>query len=210
MSFASGKCDLCDFIEGLAGWHDKDGNKVNFGEGSGPYHGDEYQDFLEFKRRTGGVIHQRMKVKVSKWNQEDVQARCPQLGIIHHSEKIPDRRCKDGFRTKEYDTYTYYGDEYKTLKELNGRGVYITLDIHFETLLDLIPYYPHLVASSSASKDSMYVVISNKPYPIEKRDESMATGGRIFDYWLDYAKALQEHYNHVLLKYYGNKGASND
>ena len=54
MSIYSGKCDLCDHIMGTAGWYDKDGNPVKMGEGSGAYYSDEYRDFLEFKKRTGG------------------------------------------------------------------------------------------------------------------------------------------------------------
>ena len=33
MSIYSGKFDLCDFIMGIAGWYDKDGNPAKIGEG---------------------------------------------------------------------------------------------------------------------------------------------------------------------------------
>ena len=52
MSRFSGKCDLFDHISGLGGWYDKEGNPIKFGESSGPYYSDEYQDFLEFKKET--------------------------------------------------------------------------------------------------------------------------------------------------------------
>lgn len=208
MSRYSGCCDLYDHISGLGGWFDKDGKPVKFGKAS-RYYSDEMLDFIEFKRQTGGVIHQHKKVKVSKWNQEDVKNHCPGFNFTKHTRKIPDNRCRSGFREETYYTYTYYGKEYTSLKELNKKNVYITIDIHFNTLLDLIPYYPYIVSACSHNSDSSpesYVFISEKPYPIEQRDERLKTGGLIDYSFQRYQRDLNEHFRDVVLEYYNSTG----
>lgn len=208
MSRFSGRCDLCDHIAGLGGWFDKDGKPVKFGKAS-RYYSDEMLDFIEFKRQTGGVIHQHKKVKVSKWNQEDVKNHCSGFNFTKHTRKIPDNRCKDKFREETYYTYTYYGKEYTSLKELNKKNVYITIDIHFNTLLDLIPYYPYIVSACSHNSDSSpesYVFISEKPYPIEQRDERLKTGGLIDNSFQRYQRDLNEHFRDIVLEYYNPTG----
>ena len=208
MSRYSGCCDLYDHISGLGGWFDKDGKPVKFGKAS-RYYSDEMLDFIEFKRQTGGVIHQHKKVKVSKWNQEDVKNHCPGFNFTKHTRKIPDKRCRSGFREETYYTYTYYGKEYTSLKELNKKNIYITIDIHFDTLLDLIPYYPYIVSACSHNSDSSpesYVFISEKPYPIEQRDERLKTGGLIDYSFQRYQRDLNEHFRDVVLEYYNPTG----
>ena len=204
----SGRCDLCDHIAGLGGWFDKDGNSVELGRAS-RYYSDEMLDFIEFTRQTGGVIHQHKKVTVSEWNQEDVKNHCPGFNFTKHTRKIPDNRYKDKFREETYYTYTYYGKEYTSLKELNKKNVYITIDIHFNTLLDLIPYYPYIVSACSHNSDSSpesCVFISEKPYPIEQRDERLKTGGLIDYSFQRYQRDLNEHFRDVVLEYYNPAG----
>ena len=85
MSMFSGKCDLFDHINGLAGWYDRDGNPVKMGEGHGAYYGDEYRDFLEFKKRTDGVLYQHKKVEVTRSNQDEVAKKLgSNFEIIEH------------------------------------------------------------------------------------------------------------------------------
>ena len=93
MSVFSGKNDLFDYISGLGGWFDGDGKPVKLGEAN-CYYSNEMLDFEEFKRQTGGVIHQRKKVTVSEWNQEDAKKHCPGFDFAKHVRKIPDKRCK--------------------------------------------------------------------------------------------------------------------
>lgn len=208
MSRFSGKFDLSDYLSGLGGWFDKDGNPVKFC-GASRYYSDEMLDFIEFKRQTGGVIHQHKKVTVSEWNQEDVKNHCPGFNFTKHIRKIPDNRCRDKFREETYYTYTYYGKEYESLKELNKKNVYITIDIHFDTLLDLIPYYPYIVSACSHNSDSnpeSCVFISEKPYPIEQRDERLKTGGLIDNSFQHYQRELTKHFRDVVLEYYNPAG----
>lgn len=204
MSRFSGKCDLRDHISGLGGWYDRDGNPVKFGqEGVYCYYSDEMQDFEEFKKRTGGVIHQHKKVKVSECNQDEVVKHCPYLKIIPHTQVVVDKRYKEGKREITTYTYEYWGKEY-TLKELNKHGVSVVLDIHFDTLLDLIPYYPYIVSFAACGDGKETVFISNESFVIEERDDRIERG--VFsDYWESYVKELQEHYLEVFEKYYQNK-----
>jgi hypothetical protein len=201
----SGRCDLANYIEGLSGWRDKNGNKVD-DTYFNPRYGNEWEDFLVFKKQTKGLLHQHKKVTVSEWNQEEVKERCHQFDFTEHVRVIKDKRFKKGVREEKYFTYTYWNKEYESLKELNKKGVYITIDIPFETLLDLIPYYPYTVSAAACNNEGSYIVISEKPYPIEQRDESLSKGGKLFDYWQSYAKKLQEHYREVVLKYYNPTG----
>lgn len=200
MSCYSGKSDLFDHIKCCSGKRDKDGNKVD-DTYFGPTYGDEWEDFLVFKKKTKGLLHQHKKVLVTEMNREDVQKRCPRFKIHKHSEIIQDKRYKDGTKERVYYTYEYCGKEYKTLKELNKEGVNITIDIPFDTLLDLIPYYPYLSWGDGS-------FISDKPYPIMKRDESLEKGGRAFasSECAYYQSLLQDHYREVVLKYYNPEG----
>lgn len=206
MSMFSGKCDLYDHIGGLAGWYDRDGNPVKMGDGCGAYYSDEYKDFLEFKKRTGGVLHQHKKVKVTEWNQNEVAEKLPeQFEIIAHAKTIPDKRHKSGEKTVTTYTYKYWGKEYKSLHELNKHGVYITLDIHFDTILDLIPYYPYLVSAACCDKDKQTVFITSQSFVDSERDERYERGC-FTDSWEWYHKKLQEHYKDIVLKYFNPTG----
>ncbi len=201
MSIFSGKCDLADHINGIAGWYDKDGNPVKMGEGHGAYYGDEYRDFLEFKRRTGGVMYQHQKVKVTEWNQDEIAKKIPdQFKIIKHEAIVEDKRHKSGKRSDISYTYEYWGKEYKTLKELNKHGVFVTIDIHFDTILDLIPYYPYIICASCYNDGKETVFISKESFVIEERDEHFENG-HFSDFWQHYIKRLQEHYFEVCRDY---------
>ena len=118
------------------------------------------------KKRTNGVIHQHVKVKVDEWNQDYVKSRCKAFDFTKHTKSINDKRCKSGKKENYYYKYTYYGKEYN-LKELNKHGVHITKDIHFNTILDLIPYFPYIVTASVYNGDTYIVVISSENY-VEK------------------------------------------
>ena len=201
MSIYSGKCDLADHIAGLGGWYDRNGNPVKMGqEGVGAYYSDEYRDFLEFKKRTGGVLHQHKVLTVTPWNHDDAVKLCPELEVIEHKRIVPDKRQKSGQREEVYYTYKYWGKEY-TLKELNKHKVYITIDIHFDTLLDLIPYYPYIVTMSCGNT----VYISSQSFVDKELDDHLEHGW-YSDYWQHYKKDLQEHYQEIVLRYYNPAG----
>lgn len=174
------------------------------GEGVGAYYSDEYQDFLAFKKATGGVLHQHKRVKLDEWHQDEIAAMCPELKIIAHEETIKDKRCKGGERKETRYTYEYYGKEY-TLRELNKKGMWITIDIRFDTLLDLIPYYPYLVSFCYSSDGKQTVYVSDESFVDEERDEHLERGW-YSDFWQHYKKELQDHYRDVVLKYFNPAG----
>ena len=209
MSVFSGKCDLFDHMSGLGGWFNEDGKPVEFGDKDTPrYFSDEYKDFLEFKRRTNGTLHQHKKIEVTNDNLKFIKEHCKEFDYTKYAIRVEDKRVKEGHKYKHICTYEYWGTEYTSLKELNKKGVYITIDIHFDTILDLIPYYPYIVSASFTSTNddgtkSAYVVISKEPFPIRERDEFLQNGWN--NCWESYARRLQEHYIEVVLKYF-NKG----
>jgi len=205
MSMFSGKCDLYDHIMGTAGWYDRNGNPVKMGDsGVGAYYSDEYRDFLEFKKRTGGVLHQHKVLTVTPWNHDDAVKLCPELEVIEHKRIVPDKRQKSGQREDVYYTYKYWGKEY-TLKELNKHKVYITIDIHFDTLLDLIPYYPYIVTMSCSNNGKQTVFISSQSFVDEEVDDHLKHG-YYSEFWQYYKKQLQEHYQEIVLRYYNPAG----
>ena len=208
MSIYSGKCDLYDHIAGTAGWYDRNGNPVKFGDENvgGAYYSDEMKDFLEFKKRTGGVLYQNKETTVDLWNQYEVAKRCKgELEITKHIEEIEDKRCKDGIKTKATYTYKYWGKEYKTLKELNKHGVYVTVEIRFNTILDLIQYYPYIVCASFYSEGKEIVFISKESFVDYEYNHAVENGW--FPSLRDhYKNKLQQHYlevckNYLLYKY---------
>lgn len=205
MSAYSGKCDLADHISGMGGWFDKEGNPVNFGdENVHALYSDEWLDFLAFKKATGGVMYQHKKITLTPWNHEDVKKLCPNFDFQEHTRVVPDKRAKNGQREEKYLTYTYWDKEY-TLKELNKRGIWITIDIHFNTLLDLIPYYPHLVSMCYHKDGKEIIYISDQSFVDEELDGHLEHGW-YSDFWQYYKKKLQDHYREVVLEYYNPAG----
>ena len=171
------------------------------GECSGAYYSDEYRDFLEFKKRTGGVMYQHQEIKVTEYNQDEVAKQLPeQFKVIAHTKTVPDKRRKEGERTVTTYTYEYWGKEYKSLAELNKHGVYITVEVHFDSILDIIPYYPYLVTASCSNGDRETVFISKQSFVISERDEHYRNGW-ISNSWQWYNKKLQEHYFEVCRDY---------
>lgn len=165
MSRLSGRCDLFDMIAGTGGWLDKNGNPVKMGqEGVNAYYSDPMKDFEAFKKETNGVIYQHIKVKVDLWNQDYVKEHCQGFDFTKRTEIREDKRFKEGKKKSDHYTYTYYGTEYKNLKELNKHGVYITKSIYFDTILELIPYFPYIVTVMTRSNGNTYVVISDRSY----------------------------------------------
>jgi len=205
MSIYSGKCDLKDHIAGYGGWFNSERKLVKIGDPNvNVYYSDEMLDFIAFKAKTGGVIHQHKRLKVDLFNQNFIAKKCDQFKIIEHKKKVSDKRSKCGYREIISYTYSYYGKEY-TLKEINKRGVFITVDIHFDTLLDLIPYYPYIVTSACCDENKETVYISSKSYVDEEYEKHLQNGweSKIYEY---YKKELQNHYREVVLTWFNPSG----
>ena len=200
MSRWSGKFDLFDHIAGMGGWFDKDGNEVKFGqENVNVYYSDELRDFEAFKKATGGVMYQNVKIGVDEYNQDFIKKHCSHFDYIKTVNEVVDKRCKEG--KKEIVSYEYiYFDKKYTLKEINKKGVYISVPIHFETILDIIKYYPYIVTASGSSSGKQTVFISKESYVDTMHKEFLECGlesNREF-----YDKALAKHYIKVVDAYF--------
>lgn len=200
MSKFSGKFDLFNYIAGRGGWFDKDGNKVKFGqENVSVYYSDELLDFEAFKKATGGVMYQTVKIKVDEYNQDFIKKHCKYFDYIKIVNEVVDKRCKEGKKEIISYEYIYYNKKY-TLKEINKIGVHISVPIHFETILDIIKYYPYIVAVSSSNFGKQTVFISKESYVDTMHREFLECGlesNREF-----YDKTLAKHYIKVVNAYF--------
>lgn len=151
MSRFAGSCDLFDLISTS---------------------GDFLKDYEEFKKATGGALHQRFKVEVTEYNRDYVKDHCRFFDYEEHAISVPDKRCKTGFREKIECSYKYMNKEFGSLKELNDFGVVIQKDIPFDSVYELIPFFPYAVASAYYGKDRLFVNISRESY-VDRRFGSM-------------------------------------
>ena len=209
MSRFSGKCDLADHISFMK-HRTKDGSdKKEDLEKAHVLYSDEMECFKIFKERTGGILHQHKILKITPWNLEEAEKLTKgEFKAIKHTKVVDDKRTKSGKREETYYTYQYWGKEYKSLSEINKKRVYITIDIKFDTLLDLIPYYPYIVSMSCSNNGKETVYISQDSFVDEERDEHLENGW-YSDYWQHYKKDLQDHYREVVLRYFNPEGREN-
>ena len=189
MSRFSGKCDLFDHI-----------CMEKTYEVPGGYESDELECFNVFKERTGGVIYQVLSFKLTGNNIENECKENKNLSRVKHTKIVPDKRVKSGKKEKVFYTYTYYGKEYNSLTEINNYGYWRYKAIHFETLLDIIPYYPYLISMSASSDGKEFVVISDNSFVETAENESISYGhtSTLAGY---YRKELQNHYKDVITNY---------
>lgn len=196
MSKYSGKYDLCDHIFMQKMYPVYPGNP------NSSLTSDEMECFLIFKQRTGGKIYQHIPLELNEFNIDH------EIEVVNNPAHLSKREVpwEDGkkHKTKKY-IYTYWGKDYKTLRGINKRQYYSIKEIRFETLLDIIPYYPHIISMSSSSSESEHVVISSDSF-VERQYE----GGRAFGHeslMYDYYKReLQNHYIEVVREYFLQDG----
>ena len=189
MSSYSGKCDLFDHIM-MQKMYDRGSVRVS----------DELECFNIFKEKTGGILYQHQEVEVTEYNQDYVAQQCKEFKIIPHTTVVSDKRLKAGEKEVTTYTYKYYSKEYKNLAELNKHGVYIATEIHFDTLLDLIPYYPYIITFSAWVDGRAVVYISSESYVAEECRRAIQYGHTGMG--AHYQKRLQEHYLEVCEKYF--------
>lgn len=204
MSRFSGKCDLCDHMM-MYKYRTKEGSdRPEDLEKAGVYYSDEMECFQEFMKRTGGVLHQHKCLTVTEFNRSLIEKLNPNFKALKHTRQVTDKRTKSGVREEVFYTYEYYGKEY-TLKEINKKKVYITVDIKIKTLLDLIPYYPHIVSMSCCSDGKETIYISDRSYAEEEYEKHLQWGYES-EMICHYRKELQDHYKEVVLRYFNPEG----
>lgn len=169
-----------------------------------PLVSDIMECFDVFKEETGGVIYQCVKTEVNVFNQHLIEKKCNGFKVITHKEIKDDKRYKNNTREIISYTYEYYGKEYKTLKELNKKGVYIDKEIKFDNIVELIPYFPYIIAACSYSNGKEYVHISSESY-MDKRYKEDIRFGNDGDYWNHYyRKTLADITQDIILKYFSD------
>lgn len=183
MSRFSGKCDVFDHIyAGCADWKEY------------------FERFEEFKRKTGGKLYQERRVNVSNCNVYDV---CDMNPELQFEDAEVTKTNKNGVSRKfKEKRFTYWDKEYVGLKALNKKGVYVRIEIPFETVLDLIPYYPYVIACNYWSKDKEVVILSHQSYPDSEIEDRLGggyfMGQESIECPLHHKHELQEHYRDVL------------
>lgn len=168
MSEFSGKCDLFDDMIILGGVDGID---------------DEYTCFQNFKKRVNGVIYQANTVKVTKNNLDDV---------AKHNSNFSYRQTGNN----KY-IYTFFGQEYTNLKDLNKQHILVFEKIHIDTIFDIIPYYPYIVIFECGST----VVIDSMPYFEYEKEQRLKKGWPLGDFTEYYRKRLQRHYAELVDEY---------
>lgn len=187
MSVFSGRCDLADHIL-MMKHRTKDGSdKKEDLEKARVLYSDEMECFEIFKERTGGVIYQWADLELTKYNIDT------EIEKNNYLEKYVDEQGKT--------RYKYFGKEFKTLKALNKYGYSFKKEIHFETLLDIIPYYPYIISVHVSNEGKDTIVISNESFVESEYLDHKKFGyeGAMYNY---YKKGLQEHYIDVVLHYF--------
>lgn len=193
-----GKYDLYDHIC-MKKMHHLDPDNPN-----SPLVSDIMECFDVFKEETGGVIYQSVKTEVNTFNQHLIEKKCNGFKVLTHKEIEDDKRYKNNTRETISYTYEYYGKEYKTLKELNKKGVYIDKEIKFDNIVELIPYFPYIIAASGYSNGKEYIHISSESY-MDKRYKEDIRYGDDGDYWNHYyRKTLADITKDIILKYFSD------
>lgn len=193
MSRYSGKCDLYDHIM-MEKMYPKDDNpniQVS----------DEMECFNIFKQKTGGKIYQKFLLKLTEHNIDKEIEKVNNPNILSKRINKTERNSKKGKVEVKHTVYVLYGTEYKSLKELNNHGYYSTREIIFDTLLDIIPYYPYIIGFSYSSGETEHIVISSRSFIDDQRKELLELGLDC-SYYNHYEKDLQKHYIDVVNRYY--------
>lgn len=187
MSFCSGKCDLYDTMS-MCALHPSEKN-------SNTLVSDDLEAFEVFKKETGGVIYQPVKIELNDYNAEmECERNKSFLSREEHIEEVPDKRSKSGKRIKKYYTYKYF-DKEMTLAQINQMGYWTKKEIHFDDILDLVPYFPYIIGvmfGDSATK-KRYVEISSRSY-VDEMEEELIQSGIKSNMATHYRKALKEKY----------------
>jgi len=181
MSFLSGKCDLCDYI-----WSGREGDLL--------------KNFENFKEKTKGVIYQNKKINLQEWfgDQEYsfIKSHCNTFDYRKEEYSVVDNRCNGGCRTCEKYIFIYWGKEYN-FKDMKKKGIYIEVPIYFNTLLDLLPYFPYISYGTSE-----HIIVSQESYVNSVRDDSIQDYAHDSLLFTDYKKQLADLYLNVCQNYF--------
>lgn len=196
MSRFSGKCDLYDHVMMEKTYPDPNNKNILIS--------DELECFEIFKKRTGGILYQSQKVKLDEWNIDywiNYYNNPERLSKEAHTIIKEDKRCREGKKETTTYTYTYFGKTYSSLKELNSNGFYGTIEIKFNTLLDLLPYYPYIITMMACDQEHETIYISNSSYVDMYVKDVVNYSEPNFRMIEIFREELKKHYIKVISKY---------
>lgn len=197
MSKFSGKCDLYDHIMMEKMYPDKDNPNILVS--------DELECFNIFKEKTNGKIFQYKQIKLTDSNIEywiNHENNPELLSRTYVDTIIPDKRYKTGFKTKRIYSYTHMGKTYNSLKELNNAHYFGTIEITFDTILDLVPYYPYIISFCACSNDSETVYISNNSFVEDEFNQRLSYAEPNYTIYNHYKKVLTKHFADLVKRYF--------
>ena len=148
MSKYTGKCDLYDHVF-MIGYHGTTDEMT------------ELEKFEIFKKRTGGVIYTYFPLELTKLNIDN------EIKMVNN----PDILSKN-----EDGSYTYFFTKYKKLNQINKRGYYAIKEIHFDDILDLFPYFTHIISSMGSDENTETIYITYQDYNSMKEEEARLLG----------------------------------
>lgn len=201
MGTYSGRCDLFDHIS-MEKMYDKGSYKTS----------DELECFNIFKQKTGGVIYQLVRVPLNEWNFDKfAEIEKAKERTTYKLEKdikyleVPDKRCKTGIRKVEDITYkvSYFNRtvEAKSLAEINKQiSYYYRKEIRFDTIFDILPYYPYIITTAYSDKKREHVIVASQSY-VESEFEELLQSGYVSIMYNHYKADLQKHYKELIDKY---------
>ena len=183
----SGKCDLFDHIYEI---------------GCKPEES-ELDCFNRFKEATKGILYQNFDLsEVESTPSKYIIDKLIATGQLSHISHHPDKK---GY-------YVYYGKDYTYKSLIKNVPLTVTREIHFETMLDLIPYYSYIIShmasfvKDDSGKRSEIIYISRVPY-IEQRCMSHCVySGEKSDMWTkSYREECQSEFIRIYNTYYKDK-----
>ena len=145
MSLLTGKADLYDHVFMIGTRGTTDAMTLQ-------------EKFNLFKERTHGVLHQSVKVMLTKYN----------INYFLERDKEKLQKVADG--------YVYFGKLYKTLASLNKQGFYTFREIRFNDMLELFPYLGHIITTMASTGDGEFIFISEHDYNVERELECLQAG----------------------------------
>lgn len=187
MSKFSGRADLYDYVYSTVQTWD-----------------DYFQAFDDFKKKTKGKIYQYRKILVTEDNRDYIKSKV-NLSYSNYTKNITDN---NGVKKEILETsYLYQDIIYPNIKALNKHGVYIPFELPFDTVFDLIPYYPYTISSATSNENSAYIVVADKSSPEDILDERLMSGSvwnGSLDFYHRYNHALTEHFKDVVPEWIKN------
>lgn len=167
---------------------------------------DLLENFNEFKKRTGGKLYQYIKVKIEPTLDclSFVKEHCPGFDFIPHTTLIKDKRCKNQVRPKILFTYKYFDKTFNSEKEINKYGILVYFTIYFDTIFDLLPYFPYEIASLSYSDKHTDIVIASTSGVEQEKVILFSKGIECEENYYLYCQKLSKLYRDIFIKYFGD------